>query len=69
VPCPRGTDKPACETVLLHHEQFKIPEHLARFAIKAGMGGFVKKMGPAVRAFVDARRERADAVSHSLCHP
>lgn len=64
VPCPRGTGRPACETVLLHHEQFKIPENLARFAVKAGMGGFVKKMGPAVRAFVDARRTRVDPVRH-----
>ncbi len=63
VPCPRGSGNPACETVLLHHEQFKIPENLARFAVKAGMGGFVKKMGPAVVAFVAARRLHTDPVS------
>jgi hypothetical protein len=56
VPCPRGSGRPACETVLLHHEQFKIPENLARFAVKAGMAGFVKKMGPAVAKFVTDRR-------------
>jgi hypothetical protein len=60
VPCPRGSGRPACETVLLHHEQFKIPENLARFAVKAGMGGFVKKMGPAVVAFVSSRRQHTD---------
>ena len=48
--------------VLLHHEQFKIPENLARFAVKAGMGGFVKKMGPAVVNFVANRRQRVDPV-------
>ncbi len=58
VPCPFGTDAPACETVLLHHEDFQIPENLARFAVRAGMGGFIKKMVPAVRPFVDARRQR-----------
>ena len=48
--------------MLLHHEQFKIPENLARFAVKAGMGGFVKKMGPAVVNFVANRRQRVDPV-------
>ena len=50
--------------VLLHHEQFKIPENLARFAVKAGMGGFIKKLGPAVQHFVEQRRLRVDPVSH-----
>lgn len=62
VPCPRGSGRPACETVLLHHEQFKIPENLARFAVKAGMAGFVKKMGPAVSKFVVDRRATCDPV-------
>ena len=53
--------------VLLHHEQFKIPENLARFAVKAGMGGFVKKMGPAVVNFVANRRQRVDPV-RCACH-
>ena len=53
--------------VLLHHEQFKIPENLARFAVKAGMGGFVKKMGPAVVNFVANRRQRVDPV-RSACY-
>jgi hypothetical protein len=52
--------------VLLHHEQFKIPENLARFAVKAGMGGFVKKMGPAVVNFVANRRQRVDPVRLNL---
>lgn len=49
--------------MLLHHEQFKIPENLARFAVKAGMGGFIKKLGPAVTDFVAQRRLRVDPVS------
>ena len=40
----------------------QIPENLARFAVKAGMGGFVKKMGPAVVKFVAERRTHADPV-------
>ena len=63
IPCPHGTGRPACETVLLHHEQFKIPENLARFAVRAGMTGFVKKMGPAVKQFVEERRQRVSPVS------
>ena len=62
IPCPHGSGRPACETVLLHHEQFKIPENLARFAVRAGMTGFVKKMGPAVKLFVDERRQRVSPV-------
>lgn len=58
VPDPWGADTPACETVLLHHEQFKIPENLARFAVKHGMWGFVKKLASTVPLYVDARRKR-----------
>lgn len=58
VACPFGSDTPACETLLLHHEDFQIPENLARFAVRAGMGGFIKKMVPAVEPFVSARRQR-----------
>jgi hypothetical protein len=59
VPCPWGSSAPACETVLLHFEDFRIPEHLARFAVRHGMAGFVKKMVPYVPAFVAERRTRA----------
>ena len=62
IPDPKGSDKPACETVLLHHEAFKIAENLARFAVKTGMAGFVKKMGPDVRSFVENRRSRVGPV-------
>jgi hypothetical protein len=58
---PWGADTPACETVLLHHEQFKIPENLARFAVKHGMWGFVKKLASTVPVYVDARRKRGVA--------
>lgn len=62
VPCPKGSDRPACETVLLHHEQFKIPENLARFAVRHGMAGFLKRMGPEVQQFVAERRQRCGPV-------
>jgi hypothetical protein len=58
VPCPRGTARPAAETTLLHFEDFGVPEHLARFAVRHGMAGFVGKMVPRVEAFVLARRAR-----------
>lgn len=58
VECPWGTGKPAVETLLLHHEQFKIPENLARFAVRHGMWGFVKNMTQAVPSFVAARRRK-----------
>ena len=67
IPDPKDPSRPACETVLLHHEQFKIPENLSRFAVRHGMAGFVKKMAPAVKTFVAARRERVDAVRHAQC--
>lgn len=66
VACPFGTDAPACETLLLHHEDFQIPENLARFAVRAGMGGFIKKMVPAVRPFVNARRQRVAPMQRDL---
>ena len=30
VACPHGSGRPACETVLLHYEDFRINERLAR---------------------------------------
>ena len=39
-------------------EDFKIPEHLGRFAVKAGMWGFVRKMSPYMKTFVQERRAR-----------
>lgn len=65
IPCPWGTDKPACEVVLLHHEQFKIPEKLARFAACKGMWGFIKSMAPAVVAFIQTQREARSGSSSS----
>jgi hypothetical protein len=58
VACPWGSGAPACETTLLHHEQFKIPEHLARFAVRHGMWSFVKCMADHVPLFVAQRRQR-----------
>jgi len=60
IPCPWGTDRKACEVVLLHHEQFKIPERLSRFTVCKGMWGFVKKMGKSMREFTAERRQRCD---------
>jgi hypothetical protein len=58
VPCPQGSERPAVETTLLHFEDFRINERLARFAVRHGMAGFVKGMIPAVQAFVAERRQR-----------
>lgn len=56
--CPFGSGAPATETTLLHMEDFKIPENLSRFAVKAGMWGFIKKMSPHMQAFIEDRRAR-----------
>ena len=58
--------RPACETVLLHFEQFKIPEKLARFAVKHGMSGFVKTLAVNIGDFVESRRKRVKPVCSSL---
>lgn len=58
VPCPSGSGNPACETTLLHYEDFGIPENLARFAVRHGMGGFVANMVPHMHEFIQARRIR-----------
>jgi hypothetical protein len=62
IPCPDGSGRPACETILLHREDFKIPENLARFAVRHGMASFVKKMTGGVRSFIEGRRARVDMV-------
>lgn len=58
VSCPKGSSKPACETTLLHYEDFGIPENLARFAVRHGMGGFVANMVPHMNDFILERRTR-----------
>eukprot|EP00210_Caulerpa_lentillifera_P006093 g5821.t1 len=58
IQCPWGSDQTACEVILLHHEQFKIPERLARFAAVKGMWGFIKCMRPAMVSFVQDYREQ-----------
>ena len=50
--------KPATKTVLLHMEDFKIPENLSRFAVKHGMWGFMKQMAPSQVEFIKERRSR-----------
>ncbi|GBF92529.1 hypothetical protein Rsub_05143 [Raphidocelis subcapitata] len=58
VECPWGSGRPATETTLLHHEQFKIPERLARFAVAHGMWGFVRKLSATIPQYVEGRRRR-----------
>lgn len=58
VPCPFNSGRPATETTLLHMEDFQIPENLSRFAVKAGMWGFIKKMSPYMQIFIADRRAR-----------
>ncbi len=60
VKCPWGTDRPACETLLFHHEQFKIMENLARFAVKHGMWGFVRTLAEQTPEYTARRRQRMD---------
>lgn len=40
--------------------QFKIPENLARFAVKHGMWSFVRKLSTETPKFIEARRKRCD---------
>eukprot|EP01025_Chloroclados_australasicus_P026126 TRINITY_DN2595_c0_g1_i1.p1 TRINITY_DN2595_c0_g1~~TRINITY_DN2595_c0_g1_i1.p1 ORF type:complete len:415 (-),score=40.77 TRINITY_DN2595_c0_g1_i1:920-2164(-) len=58
VPNPWDPTQVACEVTLLHFEDFGIPEHLARFAVKVGMWGFIKSMAPAMQRFAQERRMR-----------
>lgn len=66
IPCPEGSGRPACETILLHREDFKISEALARFAVRHGMGGFVKGLTGGARKFINERRTRVDMVRNSV---
>ncbi|GLC44317.1 hypothetical protein PLESTB_000482700 [Pleodorina starrii] len=58
VKCPWGSARPACETLLFHHEQFKIMEHMARFAVRHGMWGFVKTLSERTPEYIARRRLR-----------
>ncbi|GIL73265.1 hypothetical protein Vretimale_4865 [Volvox reticuliferus] len=58
VKCPWGSERPACETLLFHHEQFKIMEHLARFAVRHGMWGFVRTLSERTPEYTASRRQR-----------
>lgn len=55
---PKDPSKKACEIVLLHHEQFGIPERLARFVAPRGMNAFCRKMAPFIKEFKIERRKR-----------
>jgi hypothetical protein len=58
IPCPKGSGRAACETTLLHFEDFGIPENLAKFTVRHGMAGFIQKMLPHVPVFIADRRSR-----------
>ncbi|GLC43562.1 hypothetical protein PLESTM_001486800 [Pleodorina starrii] len=58
VACPWGGERPAVEVLLLHSENMKIPERLARMAIGLGMGKFVNHMMSTAEEFVTERRSR-----------
>ena len=60
--------KPATKTTLLHMEDFKIPEHLSRFAVKHGMWGFIKQMTPKQVEFIRQRRARGLAPNEADRH-
>ncbi|KAF6265941.1 hypothetical protein COO60DRAFT_1697600 [Scenedesmus sp. NREL 46B-D3] len=57
---PLGGGQPACELVLLHHDELKVPESLARMAIKLGMWKFVQGMVDAAGGWLEERRSRVD---------
>lgn len=61
VKCPWGSDRPACETLLFHHEQLKIMENLARFAVRHGMWGFVKTLSEGTPEYAARRRQRVSS--------
>ncbi|KAI8475452.1 MAG: hypothetical protein J3K34DRAFT_483100 [Monoraphidium minutum] len=54
-----GAPEPACLTLLLHHDNMRVPESLARVAIRTGMWKFLRAMVAAMRPWVAARRARA----------
>jgi hypothetical protein len=58
-----GAPPPACETILLHHDNMKVPESLARVAIRTGMWKFLRAMVAATKPWVAARRGRVDPFS------
>jgi len=60
IPCPWGSPQPACEVLLLHHEDFKIMERLAKFAVKTGMWGFIGGMHRHFGPWVARRRQRCE---------
>ena len=49
--------KTACEVLLFHHEDMGIPWEIAKFGIRQGMWGCVRKIEPGLRAYQIARSE------------
>lgn len=54
----------ACEVLLFHHEDMGIPWEVAKFGVRQGMWGAVRKIEPGLRAY---QMERASGVPLSRC--
>ncbi|XP_050151716.1 uncharacterized protein LOC126626429 [Malus sylvestris] len=54
----------ACEILLYHHEDMGIPWEIAKFGVRQGMWGTVKKIEPGLRAY---QKERASKAPLSRC--
>ncbi|XP_042506513.1 uncharacterized protein LOC122082803 [Macadamia integrifolia] len=50
-----GGQLTACEVLLFHHEDMGIPWDIAKFGVRQGMWGAVKKIEPGLRAYQKAR--------------
>lgn len=49
----------ACEVTLLHHEDMGIPKDVAKWGVRHGMWGAVKKLHSGMRAYQNARKTEA----------
>ena len=56
----------ACEILLFHHEDMGIPYEIAKFGIRQGMWGCVKKIEPGLRAYQEARAAGEPASKSAL---
>ncbi|GAA0164391.1 hypothetical protein LIER_20042 [Lithospermum erythrorhizon] len=56
----------ACEVLLFHHEDMGIPWEIAKFGVKQGMWGAVKKIERGFRAYQRARTSTAPPSHHAF---
>ncbi|XP_030453952.2 uncharacterized protein LOC115675439 [Syzygium oleosum] len=54
----------ACEVLLFHHEDMGIPWEIAKFGVRQGMWGTVKKIEPGLRAY---QKQRSSGSQLSRC--